>query len=107
MGRMSLEVRRRVIVLHQKGFKLKEIKEHLADEGITISKTSLCLLIKKYKTTGLIADRSRKPSAERKLDLEDLCFIDQAISCDDEILTSELRLKLQEIGVKVSAFRLV
>ena len=46
MGRMSASTRSRVVSMSQNGFKLCKIQEHLAKEGITVSKKSLCLLLK-------------------------------------------------------------
>ena len=102
MARMSMETRRRVIVLFKRGFKLKKIKARLEEESIRVSKTSLCLLIKKYKTTGMIADKVRPPAKTKKLELEDLCLIDESLDNDDEISTNELRSKLREAGVVAS-----
>ena len=101
MPRMSLETRRRVIIFSKSGYKLKEIKARL-EEGIEVSKTSLCLLIKKYKATGTIADKVRPPAKTKKLELEHLCLIDEALDEDDEISTNEIRSKLRDVGVVAS-----
>ena len=51
-------VRQRVVNMWRKKVKLNwDIQSHLKEEDITVSKTSLCLLIKKYKETGTVADR--------------------------------------------------
>ena len=67
----------------------KGIKARLEEEGIKVSKTSLCMLIKKYKATGMIADRIRPPVKSKKLELEHLCLIDEALDsaldADNEI----------------------
>ena len=76
--------------------RLKAIQRRLAEEGVTISKTNLCLLLKKYKETGMIADRIRPQSLERKLQLEHLRLIDEALDKDDEISSIDLRKMLQE-----------
>lgn len=98
---MSLQTRERVINLNRAGFKLKDIQALLRLEDIKVSKTSLCLLIKKYKRFGIITDKLRSVQS-RKLTLEHLQVIDNALEQDDEISTPELRLKLQEVGVTVS-----
>ena len=100
MGRMTLETRRRVITLHSDGVKLKDIQSHLKGEGIAVSKTSLCLLIKKYKNYGVISDFPR-PLKETILSPELLMMIDDAVAQDDEISTPELRAMLHEAGVQV------
>ena len=89
MGRMTLETRRRVIKFSWLGMQLKAIQRHLA-EGVTISKTSLCLLLKKYKETGTIADQIRPRSLGRKLQLEHLRLIDEALDKDGEISSVDL-----------------
>ena len=103
MGRMTLETRRGVIKFSWLGMRLKAIQRRLAEEGVTISKTSLCLLLKKYKETGTIADRIRPRSLRRKLQLEHLRLIDEALDKDDEISSVDLRKMLQEkAGILVS-----
>ena len=91
---MTLEMRRRVIKFSWLGMRLKAIQRRLAEEGVTISKTSLCLLLKKYKETGTIADRIRPRSLGRKLQLEHLRLIDEALDKDDEISNIDLRKML-------------
>jgi len=103
MGRMSMETRRRVIVLRQRGFKLKDIQLRLCDEGIKVSKTSLCLLIKKYNSEGIIADRLRPPSRPAKLSFRYLQMIDNALDQDDEMTCNDLRRTLRDKGVSVSS----
>lgn len=98
---MSMETRRRVIYLHNNGFRLKDIQSHLREEGVVVSKTSLCLFIKKYKRHGVISDLPR-PVKPRKLSPEHLVMIDDAVAQDDEISTPELQAMLQEVGVHVS-----
>ena len=46
-----------------------ECKLHLEEEGIRVSKTSLCMLLKKYKETGMVADQFRPCSQAKKLQL--------------------------------------
>ena len=73
--------------------KLREIKARLEEEGIKVSKTSLCLLIKKYKTTGTIADKIRSPAKTKKLKLEHLCLIDKALD-EDELMRYVLNYEM-------------
>ena len=88
---MTSETRRRVIKFSWLGMRVKAIQRRLAEEGVTISKTSLCLLLKKYNETGTIADRIRPRSLGRKLQLEHLRLIDEALDKDDEISSVDLR----------------
>ncbi len=89
MTRLAIESRQRVIILSKNGFTLGEIKARLEEEGIHISKTSLCLLIKKYRETGSIADRPRA-RVPKKLTDEHYVFIDNALEKDDELTTRKL-----------------
>ena len=56
MGRMTMETRRRVVNFSRVGMHLKPIQHRLAEEGISVSRTSLYLLLKKYQETGMITD---------------------------------------------------
>ena len=103
MGRMTVDVRQRVVNMWRKKVKLKDIQSRLKEEDITVSKTSLCLLIKKYKETGTVADRQRPPSVTKKLKLHHLVLIDEALAKDDEITNGEIRNMLrEETGLLVS-----
>jgi len=73
----------------------------LREEEINVSKTSLCLLIKKYKKFGIVSDLPR-PVTSRKLKLEHLRLIDDALAEDDEVSMPELRAMLQDARVRVS-----
>ena len=42
--------------MSEHGYTLSKIQVHLALENITVSKKLLCLLIKKYRKTGSVAD---------------------------------------------------
>ena len=78
MGRMSIETRTHVVCMHENGYKLREIQEHyLEKEDIVVSKKSLCLMLKKYKTEGIIADGVRLPAVPAKLQDADLLMIDE------------------------------
>ena len=82
---------------------LKAIQRRLSEECVTISKTSLCLLLKKYKETGTIADGIRPRSLGRKLQLEHLRLIDEALDKAEETSSVDLRKMLQEkAGILVS-----
>ena len=89
MARMSIESRRRVVVLHHQGFKLKDIQLQLKEEDIFVSKRSFCLLIKKYKLHWTILDMPR-PVQPGKLSLEQLKIIDSTLQQDDETSAVEL-----------------
>ena len=102
MARMSLDTRSRVVYLHKSGFKLKDIQLCLKEEDIKVSKKSLCLLLRKYRLHGVVSDLPKR-AKRRKLALQHLKLIDEAIAADDEVSNSDLRALLwQRAGVRVS-----
>jgi len=64
-------------------------------EGAHISKTSLSLLLKKYRQTGSVVDRPRA-RAPKKLANAHYVFIDSALEKDDELTTRKLHHLLVE-----------
>lgn len=103
MGRMTLETRRRVVNLSKLGMRLKAIKHRLEEEGIQVSKTGLCMLLKKYKETGTVQDRFRPRNQSKKLTLEHLALIDAAVDKDDEVSNGDLcKMLREECGIVVS-----
>lgn len=92
---MSMATRNRVVSLWKSGFKISKIQNRLLEENITVSKKSLCLLIRKYKKTGSVADyRTTKPP--RKLQGNHYRFIDNAMADNDELSISKLHSILME-----------
>ena len=95
MGRMSLATRSRVVALSESGYTLSKIQRRLASEDITVSKKSLSLLLRKYRTTGSVADHQTvKPP--RKLTDEHYHFIDDCMADDDELTATKLQAMLKE-----------
>ena len=45
-----------MILLSESGFTLKDIQQRLNEEDISVSRTALCLLIKKYNDHGTVRD---------------------------------------------------
>ena len=71
---MSLGTRARVVTLWKAGFTFKRIQELLLLEELSVSVTSLCLLVAKFKRTGSVADhRPIRPA--RKLSSEHYKFL--------------------------------
>ena len=95
MGRMSLATRSRVVMLSRSGYPLRKIQAHLALEDITVSKKLLCLLIKKYRMTGSVAD-NRKVKPPKKLKDEHYRFIDECMADDDELTATKVHAMLKE-----------
>ena len=59
--RMQLDVQTRARVVHLKneGYTYKRIHEKLMEDGVNVSAKSLYLLVRKYKQTGSVLDRSQ------------------------------------------------
>ena len=97
---MSYSTRNRVINMWRLKYTLKKIKARL-EEGDIVSKTSLCLLIKKYKATGSEADY--RPTARPKK-LKDIHyrFINKQTAKDDELTGIKLLRMLKEEFLDVS-----
>ena len=89
MGRMSLATRSKVISTWKNGYQLSKIRARLLEEGVAVSKKSLCLNIRKYKLTGLVADR-RIYKPPKKLNDAYYRFIDNAITENDELSAPKL-----------------
>ena len=81
--------------MSQSGYTISKIQAHLAKEDLTVSKKSLCLLMKKYRITGPVADhRTVKPL--RKLTDEHYRFLDECMANDDELTATKLQAILKE-----------
>ncbi len=71
------------------GYCLKTMKEMMFVEGLSVSCTSLCLLIGKYKRTGSVADyRTVRPL--RKLTLLHYKFLDDCMAANKELSITKL-----------------
>lgn len=89
-----------MITMWRLNYSLKKIQGKL-EEGIIVSRTSLCLLIKKFKSTGSVADYRPIPRP-KKLKNEHYRFIDEKMAENDELTARELLSKLQEEFPEVS-----
>ena len=83
-------------MLSRLGMRLKAIKLRLEEEEVQVSKTSLCLLLKKYRETGTVADRFRQRCYGKKLQLQHYRLIDEAIDKDDKVSNGDLCKMLKE-----------
>ena len=108
MPRMSLNTRSRVIAMWQANFSLNKIQSRLEEESIVVSKTSICILIRKYKLTGSVADFRPIPPP-RKLKEEHYRFIDDCMAADQELSITKLyrffREKYPEVSVSESTVK--
>lgn len=95
MPRLSLELRRLVVTLRQNGSSVEDISRRLSDGGVTVSRTSLYKLLKKYKEKGTLGDL-RRATKVPKLNEEHLLFIDNAMAENDEANSTKLLELLTE-----------
>jgi len=66
--------------------KCKDIHSRLEGEGTRVTLASISRLIKKYNTTGSIADKVRStPTVPKLLQLENFSLLDEALAKDDHI----------------------
>ncbi len=85
------------------GYGLKTMKEMMFIEGFSVSCTSLCLLIKKYKRTGSVADNTTVRPL-RKLTPIHYKFLDDCMTVNNELSITKLYVLFQDRfpAVKVS-----
>ena len=87
MPRLSIEARKRVIILRSVGYSIQEIRERLAEENISISLQSLFNLLRKHKDTGHVLDLPRRAKPKRLND-EMRNFLNEALNENDELRNS-------------------
>ena len=103
MGRLPSTVRARIIILWKSGCKQRDICDRLKAEGRGIySQTAIGKLIRKYKETGGIADRSGK-GRKQKMPIEHRDIINEAMVANNETTSNDLQNILREkTGVEYS-----
>ena len=84
MVRMNTSIRMRVVFLKNRGMPVGKIQQRLEEEGVSVSKKSLCLLIRKYVETGTVADKKTRKQ-DVKLTTEHYKFIDEAMVDNPEL----------------------
>ena len=77
MGRVSVETRRRIVLLRTHGYSLQSIQERLDQEDIIISKMGIQKLLRKFEASGTVGDLSKKRS--KLLNEDQLAFIDESL----------------------------
>ena len=81
--------------MSENGYKLAKIQQRLEEEGLTVSKKSLCLLIKKQQLTGSVSNK-KAPKRDKKLADVHYKFIDAAMARNDELSAPKLHALLKE-----------
>ena len=94
MPRLSIETRTRVVLLAE-SYAVGEIQKRLQEEGIAVSKTSICLLIKKYKERGTVQDLRwyRAPTLLSNLHYR---FIDTELAVNSDLTSTQLHQRMKE-----------
>ena len=95
MPRLSLETRRRVVTLFEKGVSVRDIHKRLEEENFVVTKQTLYRLIQKFKRDGVIVDLPRRKRL-RKITSEMLEMIDNALKQNDELTSQQLGSQLKE-----------
>ena len=95
MPRLSLETRKRVILLKEQGFSVSKIIARLKQEHISTTRQALYNLFKKHSETGHLVDLPKR-TRTRKITDEMVTIIDESLSNNDELTARELRSILVE-----------
>ena len=90
MGRMSVELRKRVIVLRSRGYSVGDIFRRFKEEKIPITRQSLYNLIEKFRVQQTVSDMPRR-RRQRIITDEMRQFIQDALKKDDELTATKIR----------------
>ena len=104
MGKLFQFVRNRIVSLKSSGVSILKITQILEkEEGIKTLRFAVGQFIVRYQRTGSIADAQRS-GRNPILSVHDRNFIDEQMSNNDELTSSELQNRLlEERGVSVSS----
>ena len=94
MPRISVETRRRVIVLKEQGYSMSAIIKRLNEEGIIISWQSLYKLLHKFRTTSQLGDLPKQTRKRKVTQMRDA--MNEALEQNDELTATQLRALLVE-----------
>ena len=95
MGRMSTATRSRMVALSYTGLTVSIIQGQLLEEGIAVSKTSLCPLLKNYQEKGTVNDLWWY-SHPTILTSAQLRFIDEELAAKSDLTSRQLHQCLLE-----------
>lgn len=90
MPRISIETRRRVIVLSRLKYSVQDIQRRFAEERIFVSKVALYKLLLKYKRYGVI-EKTPKPGSLHILNEEQ---VDERMAENNELTARKYQLIL-------------
>ena len=95
MPQISVDTRKRVTLLKNKGFSVSKILTRLKQEQISVTCQALYNLLKKHSKSGCVVDlpkRTRTSKISNKL----MAIIDEALSDNDELTAREIQSILIE-----------
>lgn len=93
MPRLSIEARRRIVVLHSIGYSVSSIFERLEQENVKVSKRSIYNLVKKFQLKGVVRDLPKRKKA-RILSKEMESFIEEELKRNDELTSTAINASL-------------
>ena len=89
MGRLSIDVRSRKVNMWRAQFKVKDIVDRLAEEGVKVSRTAVYNLLTKFKKTESITDMKRR-ARSRRLSEEHYRFVDELMAKNTDLTSLQL-----------------
>ena len=95
MPRLSLDARRKVILLHNSGLSVKKIESRLSEENVNTTWRSLYHLIQKFQQTKKYTDLHRR-KREKKITQEMAIVMNSELEQNDEATARQLRSTLME-----------
>ena len=95
MPRLSLDARRKVILLHNSGLSVKKIESRLSEENVNTTRRSLYRLIQKFQQTKKYTDLHRR-KREKKITQEMAIVMNSELEQNDEATARQLRSTLME-----------
>ena len=102
MGKLSRYGRKRVVSLYSCNVQITKITELLREEGIKTSRSAVSLFLSRYRQSASLHDAPRC-GRKQTLTEEQVKFIDDKMTQNDELTAAELKEKLaEEFGVYVS-----
>ena len=97
MVRLSLELRKRVIMLHSKGSTVQEIHQRLQEVDISVGLCAIYNLLRKYCEKSILIDIPRR-SRRRKITPEMRVVIEEMYNENGELTSTRIKSLLTKRG---------
>ena len=95
MPKLDCQTRRKIILLRAQGYSVQEIKNRLEEESTFVSSQALYKLFRKFQTHQTFVDLPHG-APTKKITTEMLCIMEQELSKNDELTTTQLLSVLKE-----------